>query len=1007
MAWLIRSVTLLPVRSKFLNYGKISISVLRLSAIVAVIMLACHAAPVAAFGPEDVAMFPPTAAAKPYIDFDGKGFIIRGKRVFIASGSLHYQRVPRALWASRLLKMKRAGFNCVQTYIFWSYQEPRKGEFDFKGRHNLAAFLKLVHKMGFYAILRIGPYCNGEWSQGGWPVWLRFIPGMAVREDDKPFIRAVNSYYNKLLPIVAANQINRGGPVIMAQLENEDSDGWGNVLPNNYYRYLYSKTRGMGIDVPMYFSGMHHGNSPAGPGPWSTKNRSSPWFTTEMWTGWFTLYRTHPPALRQISRQAMWHVIAYGGNGYDAYMAVGGTTPSYYVDNTIGPSYDFAAPIGQAGDLRPLYYIYKTANYFGRSFQRILETSINVRHVKFKAPPGVRVFERQSPSGDMFFYQNLSFQPVTVKIPDGCSQTIAGFHLFAVVKNFAINKTFKLRASCARIFGIFKQGATTTLVTYGPPGSQILLQLGVQGKILSQAKSFKKESEAGGLTLQVKVPAAGPDIYLIKTAHRTLRVFVESREAMYHTWFLNIGGKPAVVCGPTYVGRTKDNNGHIVLHTQMPLADNIREAQIYFGDSSKPISVSSGAGPRKAANLAVPAFAPWQVRLADGPANPKYDDKSWISAPNPVQMGVGDYPGLHQWYRSKIMVKKAGAYRILFSHVVATAEVFVNGKLIQVGGQRAVNVRLKAGVNDLAVFASSSGRPKLWSYIGPYTKVGAVGISGKAILMKVVTKNLVVENWEYHYLSLSKSAAMVHVLSDQTHGKFHKLNHNLIPEFKKPGFIWLRAKISQINADHLVLSWQHPLPNAFICFDAGRVDPHVVGTNPARAMLTFWYGKQPNILSMLIPTNAMHSLGQVSLSLSRLVPAVRGGGVIGPWRMRGGMGLPFNKSGWKNFTQAPNVPCFYRTAFTWNPKVNPQDKLHVIMRVAWGDLTGGYMWLNGHNLGHYPDTVMTMGLYIPSCYLRRGANQLIVSAQEGHSPANTRLVVEKTASRWYTTLASK
>ncbi|EQD31640.1 Glycoside hydrolase, family 35, partial [mine drainage metagenome] len=129
-----------------------------MAVLIGVLMLAWRAAPVGAFGPEDVGMFPPTAAVKPYFNFDGKGFIIRGKRVFIASGSLHYQRVPRALWKSRLLKMKRAGFNCVQTYIFWSYQEPREGQFNFKGRHNLGAFLKLVHSMGFYAILRIGPY---------------------------------------------------------------------------------------------------------------------------------------------------------------------------------------------------------------------------------------------------------------------------------------------------------------------------------------------------------------------------------------------------------------------------------------------------------------------------------------------------------------------------------------------------------------------------------------------------------------------------------------------------------------------------------------------------------------------------------------------------------------------------------------------------------------------------------------------------------------------------------
>jgi beta-galactosidase len=317
-----------------------------------------------AFGPDDVGMFPPTVPARPYINFDGRGFIIHGRRIFIASGSMHYARVPRALWAGRLLKMKRAGFNTVETYIFWSYQEPRAGQFDFKGRHNLAAFLNLVHKLGLYAILRVGPYCDGEWSQGGWPVWLRFIPGLAVRRADKPFLNAVNGYFNKLLPIVAAHQINHGGAVIMVQLENEDSQGWGNVIPNGYYKFLYAKARAMGIDVPMFFSGMHHGTNAAGAGPWSTRHRTCPWLTTEMHTGWFNLYRTHPPWLSRLTHQAMWQVIAYGGNGYDAYLAVGGTTPSFYVNGPVGPSYDFCAPIGQAGDLRPLYYIYKTANYF-------------------------------------------------------------------------------------------------------------------------------------------------------------------------------------------------------------------------------------------------------------------------------------------------------------------------------------------------------------------------------------------------------------------------------------------------------------------------------------------------------------------------------------------------------------------------------------------------------------------------------------------------------------------
>ena len=829
--------------------------------------------PIAAFGPEDVGMFPSTAAARPYIHFDGKGFVIAGKRVFIASGSMDYARVPRALWASRLLKMKRAGFNTVETYIFWSYQEPREGQFDFKGRHNLAAFLTLVHKLGFYAILRVGPYCDGEWNQGGWPVWLRFIPGLAVREADKPFLNAVNSYFNKLLPIVAANQINHGGAVIMVQLENEDSQGWGNVLPNGYFKFLYTKARAMGLDVPMFFSGMHHGTNAAGAGPWSTRNRTCPWLTTEMHTGWFNLYRTHPPWLSRMTHQAMWQVIAYGGNGYDAYLAVGGTTPSFYVNGPVGPSYDFCAPIGQAGDLRPLYYIYKTANYFARSFQRIIETSINVRHLSRSVPRGVRVFERKSSNGDITYFQNLFYAPVHVVLPGNCSQIIAGGHLFPVISTFNINKTFSLQLSCARIFGIFKQASTTSLVAYGPPGSKVLFRLGVNARIMYKSPAYTPSgSIPSDLTLRVKVPARGPDIYSIKTDKKILRIFVESRQTMRRTWYLHISGKPALVCGPDYLGFASDIRGNIVLDTQSPLDGKVHGARIYFANSSRPVLLRAAAPntPLTADPVTAPTLGPWKLRLADGPAMPRYPDQSWISAVNPVQMGVGDYPGLHQWYRAKITVADGGNYRIVFSGLRDRADVFINGHLVEAGPKQVINVPLAAGINTLAVLAISHGRPKLWTYIGPYNSIASMGIWGHVELFAPGTK-------------------------------------------AKPMLI------------------QH-------------------------------------------------------------------------WRMRGGIGREKAPSGWRAFSKAPGVPTFYRTSFNYQPKIGAP---HLVLRVAWGKLDGGYMWINGHNLGRYPDPFMRMGLYIPSCWLKSGKNTLVIFDQRGNNPQSVHLVIEHTASRKYVTLQTR
>src|SRR5262249_16907323 len=60
-------------------------------------------------------IFPAAAVAKPYIDFDGKGFLVKGKRCFLVSAGMEYARVPHELWRDRLQRLQRAGFNCIET----------------------------------------------------------------------------------------------------------------------------------------------------------------------------------------------------------------------------------------------------------------------------------------------------------------------------------------------------------------------------------------------------------------------------------------------------------------------------------------------------------------------------------------------------------------------------------------------------------------------------------------------------------------------------------------------------------------------------------------------------------------------------------------------------------------------------------------------------------------------------------------------------------------------------
>lgn len=48
------------------------------------------------------------------VDRDNGRFLLDGVPFRYVSGSLHYFRVPRVLWADRLFKMRMSGLNAVQ-----------------------------------------------------------------------------------------------------------------------------------------------------------------------------------------------------------------------------------------------------------------------------------------------------------------------------------------------------------------------------------------------------------------------------------------------------------------------------------------------------------------------------------------------------------------------------------------------------------------------------------------------------------------------------------------------------------------------------------------------------------------------------------------------------------------------------------------------------------------------------------------------------------------------------
>jgi hypothetical protein len=71
--------------------------------------------------------------------------------------------------------------------------------------------------------------CQTEWDGGGLPAWLQQpipAPGggttlMKLRTSDPAYLAAVDTWFGALLPLMAPLTYDKGGPIIMVQIENE------------------------------------------------------------------------------------------------------------------------------------------------------------------------------------------------------------------------------------------------------------------------------------------------------------------------------------------------------------------------------------------------------------------------------------------------------------------------------------------------------------------------------------------------------------------------------------------------------------------------------------------------------------------------------------------------------------------------------------------------------------------------------------------------------------------
>lgn len=172
----------------------------------------------------------------PPITYDNDAYYIDNHPAFLYSGEFHYFRVPRADWRRRMRLFRRAGGNCLATYIPWLIHAPAEGEYRFDdGQRDLEGLLAMAAEEGLYVIARPGPYQYSELLYAGLPRWLcEGYPELLARTVDGTVINPISvsyvhplflakarAWFAEVCPRIARYTLSRGGPVAFTQFDNE------------------------------------------------------------------------------------------------------------------------------------------------------------------------------------------------------------------------------------------------------------------------------------------------------------------------------------------------------------------------------------------------------------------------------------------------------------------------------------------------------------------------------------------------------------------------------------------------------------------------------------------------------------------------------------------------------------------------------------------------------------------------------------------------------------------
>ena len=919
-------------------------------------------------------IFPAQPAAANAVAWKDGYFSINGKPAFITSGEMHYERIPRELWHDRIWRAKEMGFNCVQTYVFWNASEPREGQWDFSDNLDLDAWLTAIQQEGMYAVVRVGPYCCAEWDQGGFPAWLTVKPGLTLRDSGELFDKYAYAHLDQVEKIVAKHQLNQGGSVLMVQLENEHPRGWGTDEKFPYLAHLVDQARANGLEIPVFLSGLHHGNDPSGNTPFTVG--ASPWYSTEFWTGWIGKYGDMDPGMLAQKIAGTWKIIAFGGGGYDYYVVHGGTNFGYS-GFTHDTTYDYAAPISETGGFNNFYAPAKRAAYFAQSFTDLLTGSHNDPDFAKTSANGIRVSTRTNPTLGSFIMLDRFGQKggggqvaPTASAVQSSTNTISSGAISAQVtigdltlphqgafnvealepQTILVNVPWTANAVfesvCTNVLLRRQIGATDYWVCYGAPGAS--------GEI-----TLKKKGHADApITFTYPADDSVQEIDLDSGDGPHAKLLVMNTATTAKTWLAQ--GK--IYIGPSFV----EENGSV----EFPPGGG--KATIYSEAGKQSVTQSAVQAPD------LPTLAAWTWRDAAPERSNDLKSGEWQQTAGPQPIGAVDsYQNRYAWYRTTLHTDAAGTVALHFAGGPGPlCAAFLNGQPAELD-----KLDAQAGDNALAILVKAEPRDTLYNQIGIVSTPVIRGIWGGVSTSTQPTSLTV--NWKTW-----KSAGDPGKAEDVSGTAY---NDSAWEDIESAGILEAAKNHRWLRGTFTLTSGQ---VDSFIeapAFDKWKSGLYLNGTqlHAFTQDLSKLLVSGTNVI-LLAPHDKRSDLHDLTLNLWPNAPLARA-----PWYFHGGLAhldetpIIGRVTNWPGFLAAQpwqkaeaasaGLPAFWKTSFTWHPVAD----VHETLGLQTDGLSSGHIWLNGHNLGECPQKVP---LYMPECWLKDGNNDLVIFDLYGTRP---------------------